>query len=196
MTSQPTHPTSNDHIRLTELTPNSPQTHSQMNSTAKAKKRSNRNTRRYQANQNQAYQPHLAPLEIGDPRRVSDESLKLAHTIADNASPVMTVSSFATLPSPTPGYTPNASTMALAPTHEHQLSRRNFTIGILLLLLVVFLWTASNFVTQVSTKRSNSARECEESNNANAGLNGWYTIRHSLNYGDASCMDHSSCLVC
>jgi solute carrier family 35 protein F5 len=32
---------------------------------------------------------------------------------------------------------------------SHKLARRDYAIGICLLLLVVFLWTASNFVTQV-----------------------------------------------
>jgi hypothetical protein len=32
---------------------------------------------------------------------------------------------------------------------SHNLARSNYAVGICLLLLVVFLWTASNFVTQV-----------------------------------------------
>lgn len=35
------------------------------------------------------------------------------------------------------------------PHVSHKLARRNYAIGICLLLLVVFLWTTSNFVTQV-----------------------------------------------
>jgi hypothetical protein len=33
--------------------------------------------------------------------------------------------------------------------------RENYLVGILLLLVVVFLWTASNFVTQVNLTMSN-----------------------------------------
>ena len=36
-------------------------------------------------------------------------------------------------------------------TQKAERDRRNFAIGILLLLLVVFLWTSSNFITQVRT---------------------------------------------
>jgi len=32
---------------------------------------------------------------------------------------------------------------------SHKLAQRDYAIGICLLLLVVFLWTTSNFVTQV-----------------------------------------------
>ena len=35
------------------------------------------------------------------------------------------------------------------PRVSHKLARRDYAIGICLLLLVVFLWTTSNFVTQV-----------------------------------------------
>ncbi len=39
---------------------------------------------------------------------------------------------------------------AIGKPHEpHKLARRDYAIGICLLLLVVFLWTTSNFVTQV-----------------------------------------------
>lgn len=39
---------------------------------------------------------------------------------------------------------------AIGKSHvSHKLARRDYAIGICLLLLVVFLWTTSNFVTQV-----------------------------------------------
>jgi uncharacterized membrane protein YdfJ with MMPL/SSD domain len=63
-------------------------------------------------------------------RRVSEESLK------SNVS--VTVHSVET---------ENDGRMENEQNSKHD--RRNFVIGILLLLLVVFLWTSSNFITQV-----------------------------------------------
>lgn len=43
-----------------------------------------------------------------------------------------------------------AAIVGKAPDYPSKRKRREYTIGIGLLLCVVFLWTASNFVTQVS----------------------------------------------
>jgi hypothetical protein len=64
------------------------------------------------------------------PRRSSEESLK------PNAA--VTVHSVET---------DNEGGMGIQRDSGHD--RKNFVIGILLLLLVVFLWTSSNFITQV-----------------------------------------------
>lgn len=43
-----------------------------------------------------------------------------------------------------------AQSPAIGKSHtSHKIARRNYAVGICLLLLVVFLWTTSNFVTQV-----------------------------------------------
>lgn len=42
-----------------------------------------------------------------------------------------------------------AAIVGKAPDYPSKRKRREYTIGIGLLLCVVFLWTASNFVTQV-----------------------------------------------
>jgi solute carrier family 35, member F5 len=45
---------------------------------------------------------------------------------------------------------PPAQSPMIGKSHMlHKLARRDYAIGICLLLLVVFLWTTSNFVTQV-----------------------------------------------
>lgn len=52
------------------------------------------------------------------------------------------------------------------------LDRREYAVGILLLLVVVFLWTSSNFVTQVSVALCSAAfYECRSvSEGSSVGL--------------------------
>lgn len=45
-------------------------------------------------------------------------------------------------------------------SHKSALSRRDYIVGICLLLLVVFLWTTSNFVTQVRLESQKSPLVC------------------------------------
>ena len=43
---------------------------------------------------------------------------------------------------------------------SHKLSRRDYAVGICLLLLVVFLWTTSNFVTEVRLRSHHRSVQC------------------------------------
>jgi hypothetical protein len=43
---------------------------------------------------------------------------------------------------------------------SHKLSRRDYAVGICLLLLVVFLWTTSNFVTEVRLRSHRRSVQC------------------------------------